>query len=395
MTRRRAILVPDALLGSFLSVYGCFALICLILVKKFHVDLNSEAARQPFGILIFIAVLIMIAYGFERIKIRHPLTNSSYLTWLRSTPWTPHQPLPLGPLHLVWQDFLIMIFTAACVGWTGLLDPIIPSFAMVLVFSIMLLLAFPPRDARAPRPFPWRGYLAFLLLPIPAIWWLNDWAMCLTALGVYLLSEDKLRISLRAVPWVPKPELPIPKLDFPWNRIGPAAPDIKRPIPISSAFLYSVGFAWWIFAITHTILVTFRQPEDAGAMAAIVFGFGCFSSLGRWLLYIANRGVPISGLGRLFTGRLIIPAYDRVLIAPLCIFLITCFFAIILTLPNKPSDLSNRIIFPVAMGTILFALLSIGPTLRNWILTGGYRIPMPPRRQHPRARLQTRSLNHS
>ena len=51
---------------------------------------------------------VCVIYGLARVVAIHPIWNPGYQTWLESTPWTVRQPLPLGPVELVWEDGLIV-----------------------------------------------------------------------------------------------------------------------------------------------------------------------------------------------------------------------------------------------------------------------------------------------
>src|SRR5262245_22736690 len=59
-------------------------------------------------------VLQFVAYGFVggyavyRVAGFHPGYRAGYYLWLRGTPWSSQKPLPMGPVHLVWQDVLLL-----------------------------------------------------------------------------------------------------------------------------------------------------------------------------------------------------------------------------------------------------------------------------------------------
>jgi hypothetical protein len=79
---------------------------------------------------------------------------------------------------------------------------------------------------------------------------------------------------------------------------------------------------------------------------------------------------PISFLGRMFTGRIIIPGFDKILLAPACIVLVFW------ELPPLLLRLgwSESAMFGVTMGIGMTATLAIGPALNHWRLTGSHRI---------------------
>jgi hypothetical protein len=50
-----------------------------------------------------------ILYAAFRAIYFHPVENRRYGNWLADSPWKYPQPLPLGPLQLVWQDALLIL----------------------------------------------------------------------------------------------------------------------------------------------------------------------------------------------------------------------------------------------------------------------------------------------
>ena len=64
-----------------------------------------------------ILVIATIAYAFHRLWRFHPACNQAYAAWLKSTPWTANKPLPLGPVHWVWQDAVVLGTLTAIAIW--------------------------------------------------------------------------------------------------------------------------------------------------------------------------------------------------------------------------------------------------------------------------------------
>ena len=100
----------------------------------------------------------------------------------------------------------------------------------------------------------------------------------------------------------------------------------------------------------------------------------------RCLVYVLGYSPPISFFGRLFTGRWIIPSYDKVFVAPLLAWLASMTVMFILVfLFDKPLRSINwppliELVVAAPLPVCLMILLSVGPTLRDWELTGGHRI---------------------
>lgn len=65
--------------------------------------LKSLPALQK-GMYFFIGI-----YGLLRVVNSHPLCNSRYLKWLKRSPWRWGFPLPIHPIHITWQDGIIIL----------------------------------------------------------------------------------------------------------------------------------------------------------------------------------------------------------------------------------------------------------------------------------------------
>jgi len=75
-----------------------------------------------------------------------------------------------------------------------------------------------------------------------------------------------------------------------------------------------------------------------------------------------------------FTGRLIIPGFDRVFIAPVAAVIIGAMIPLALA----AMGVDRHVSLPLAIGAVLWVLLSWGPPLAEWRLTGHHRL-IPPR----------------
>src|SRR6266852_3804842 len=60
--------------------------------------------------------LAALVYSVHRVISFHPVFNSAYQNWLAATPWTSRNPLPVGPIHLVIQDALVLGILACLAG---------------------------------------------------------------------------------------------------------------------------------------------------------------------------------------------------------------------------------------------------------------------------------------
>jgi hypothetical protein len=90
----------------------------------------------------------------------------------------------------------------------------------------------------------------------------------------------------------------------------------------------------------------------------------------RLFRYLDGYMPPTSLLGRLGTGRLIIPGYDRVFVAPA----VAAIAAFGIPLAFEAAGWNERLGLSVATTATLFANLGMGPTLAEWRLTGRRRL---------------------
>src|SRR5207249_1213109 len=81
------------------------------------------------------------SYASFRTTHCHPFYNARYRRWLQTTPWTSRLPLPLGPIHLVWQDGFVLVMMALLAYLQGDLNPL-----HLLTFSLAVYLAWLARS---------------------------------------------------------------------------------------------------------------------------------------------------------------------------------------------------------------------------------------------------------
>ena len=116
---------------------------------NFHVNwlrTGSWEVEYLNGCLLATSGIAGLAYGLFRAWYFNPCMFLGYGDWLQTTPWTPRQPLPWGPLRLCWQDLLVLGIVAASLPWPltiRLLAPLIP-------FSFRLLPAHMGSRRHAP-----------------------------------------------------------------------------------------------------------------------------------------------------------------------------------------------------------------------------------------------------
>jgi hypothetical protein len=330
---------------------------------------KGTALRAP-----LVVYLAAILFGVFRATAFHPFYRPGYHGWLRHTPWHAGQPLPLGPLHFVPQDaVLVLLLTALAapkIGWACYRVPLV----FLAVHSLML---GGPLFATGARGY---GYatifllgLAVRLAPFPA----GCVGAVLAAVGVAHLG---LRRTLAGYPWelrgyqsLQTPEgwtrPPGPKaLGWPFTQQGPKFPDVVGlPLRWADIVSCSLSVGWWFYALGALLALT---PDGEGGLA-VWYGMVCLGAVvGRLVLYCDGYQPPISLAGRWATGRWVIPGYDRVFVAPLCTLATGVGVPVGLLLLGCPAHVA----YPVATFLVLLTAQGLGPDLSTWRLTGEHRI---------------------
>jgi hypothetical protein len=134
-------------------------------------------------------------------------------------------------------------------------------------------------------------------------------------------------------------------------------------ISVRAALVLTVLLTWWL----HVIRWTVDKPYHWALLVLFVF----LAALVRTGIYTGAYRPPISFFGRIFTNRWIIPDYDKVYLAPICVVLAGTLLPAALVRGGMNPVWSFELSFFAA----LLLALSLPPKLRDWRLTGPYRIP--------------------
>jgi hypothetical protein len=129
----------------------------------------------------------------------------------------------------------------------------------------------------------------------------------------------------------------------------------------------ALAVAWLLFCGAFH----FREFGECEAILQniLVWIAGLFA-LGRLYVYLRGYMPPISILGRIATGRIVIPGYDFVLAAPLAAVV-----AAWLVPPGLAAlGLHPATAIPIAAGAAAWMALALPPRLQDWQLTGQHRI---------------------
>jgi hypothetical protein len=328
-------------------------------------------ARDPEVVRLLTAVLGVAAglYALYRVWAFHPAMRSDYHQWLTTTPWTARKPLPLGPLHLVPQDVLLL-GAIVLLGW-----PRLQWLALVpvQVFLVVYLLALGVLHwLTGVKTWGYAvGFAAgFTVLAMPDM--LLFIAVSLATLAVAYLG---LRRSLAGFPWenlfvtelrrqlVGKGTQP---LGWPYDQLGARFPQLVGVTPPDALFSGALA-GFWFFVGSYQLRFL---PDAAAGRYAVYFVFLGPAVGIRIAVYCYGYVPPLSVLGRLVHGRWIIPGYDHVFVAPL---LTVGVGAAALYVP-RATGIDSLWTTPIAFALTWWVIFGMGPPLQPWRLTGNHRI---------------------
>jgi hypothetical protein len=316
-------------------------------------------------------VLGAIAYGFYRVGAFHPLVRDGYYEWLQQTPWTHPKPLPLGPVHLAWQDVVLVGVAALSAypeyGGTRSLG-VAQAFLFTYLFSLAICLFRTCETACAYAVWFGLGWMALFHdggLPF--------WA---AAVLTYTAGFAGIRRSFRdllASVFIARNLLPSlsnnSSFGWPFGRLTPR--DRSLRIPRVDAVIFAL-LGWWATFVFERLTAEITKDEPWGLL------FPMLSILVvPWVILARIRAFrvwqylpPISLAGRAATGRWIIPAYDRVFVAPILAALAWYLAPFVL----YRAGLDWSVAVPAGFALALLSVLAVGPDRRHWWLTAESRL---------------------
>jgi len=144
------------------------------------------------------------------------------------------------------------------------------------------------------------------------------------------------------------------------------SPNIEcNSISVSTSFFVSALVGWW----TYCAIAGLQMPFSSGAILFLALP----AALVRLVVYCSGLGPSFNLWGRFASGRIIVPGFDRVFVTPLCVVALATAGGIVIRYSGSWSPVASA----VAVASTCFLLLSGGPTIRNWILTGQHRYRSP------------------
>ncbi len=322
---------------------------------------------------VFIGVMASFAflYAVFRVAAFHPAFRPSYCDWLSATPWTSAKTLPLGPVHLVLQDVLLLsVAVGLCWPRAG-----IEALAVLQVFLGCYLALLGLAHVGTGEKL-WAYLVAFglgfmVFFALSALFYV-------VAGAVYVVALLGLRASLARFPWYEVPRLQYmhwfmininktrrsETLGWPFSRLGPGLAK-ELQMTHGDAFLTALLAGWMVFAVNSHL-----NTDAMIFNAANMFFFMQLAVVVRLLVYCSGYAPPLSLRGRLAHGRPIIPGYDKVFIAPL---LTVAVFLIAVSL-SEWTSVPELVALPIGLTAAWWINFGMGPGLDSWRLTGNHRI---------------------
>jgi len=367
-------------LKRILPSKASFSLAMFLYVVPLSIDLFFRRAGGggPFTgwrpmFLVFLALL----YGVSRAVMSHPVTNRGYGAWLATTPWTPDRPLPFGPVWLSVKDLTsaVVLLLVGCLNvvvdpW--LLKTRLPVFHPLTLVACALFAYLAVLCVALAMGKRWLAAIVCLFaLPLTVYPVFNPYSAMVVLLLMYVLCYVELRRSLAGFPWntsywerdvgeaYRKAAINMRVVGWPFRELTAWREDPE--ITAGMAVLITALVSWWVHVIARLGNVSVG-PGLVGTVAVIL-------AFGRMVAYTGKRWPPIGFFGRIFTLRWIIPAYDRVFLAPIAIFLVpTVFFPLLAAV-----GLTGHFAAVAVLALTIFASLTLPPSLYHWHLTGPHR----------------------
>lgn len=425
----RVVLPPGEYIAIFVFAYLSTLAVNWLLYFTWLSELGVYQLLFPFrdGVVLTSAGI----YGIFRGYTFHPACRADYSDFLKQTAWTPKKPLLLGPIHLVWQDSIVLFVLLAAIWPNPYFHPLMPFYWMMLGYLLGLI---PPLQAC----HAWRQiYVIGFGIGVVILFWSNPFVFTAVLIALYGIAHWGIRFSLEELHRTVLEEtvsakdanIQHPKLfglerikhlsGWPFDALASRKPTIQfrqdkiTSIPILHGMLISLLVGWSAFCV----IVPFFQlseipynffdqqlagnidsvPEQAPGVVNVLTqeiytpgvllaskesGFvvfyilligGFLISIQRLISYCDGHSSPINLWGRLRTFRWIIPEYDKVFVSPVCILVVAFCFYPALNYLGLPPLLSG----PFSLTLMMLASLLIGPNRVKWQLTSPCRLTKP------------------
>lgn len=336
-------------------------------------------------------------YAAYRVFAFHPVWNKEYLDWLSATHWTGRKRLPMGPVHLIPQDVVLLSFLLGWVWWWGQsmgnsLTMFMGALLAAFLGVYLLLLAATLRICDE-----WRGAYAVWFGMGGCAWsYGNWWLFWSLALLTYLCGLAGLKASWRGFPWSAEklhrslkmfveaskgqtvlPTIAQETLGWPFDWLSPK-PERVAFTSRQDVVFGSLLFGWWYNCLAVHAVGRPNQVVIQSFLAAPFMIVLFVSGAARISQYVEGLSGQLSLTGRLVTGRWIVPRWDVVFVPTwLLLILNSGLFSLGL------NDAAIQRLLPwwdfrlAASAVLAFGMwtqLGNAPPFRKWRLTGSFRM---------------------
>jgi hypothetical protein len=366
----RLVMPPAAAIVSFMAIY--LLLEGAVLYFESRIGMRIPLQPRPGVVILSIAA---VAHAAFRVLACHPFYRARYREWLETTPWSVQKPLPLGPVHLVWQDLVVFLAIGILASFQIDLRPVQLLMRFLLFYLGLLSLTFPRTGQRV------IGYVMAFGLGLVVRLWHTPALGLEAALLLYPVAYLGLRRSLgafrqwnsdvleslrRREPDFLRPERALDWVGWPYDKLSPRVP-CGPVLPRLDAVCVSILAGWWFYALAS--LETDPQERSKAMLILYFFVLG-IAMVARFVAYAQGYAPPINLWGRLVTFRWLIPGYDQAFVGLCCSFVSSSLAPAVLQSCGLPMDAA----MPISFALALLLLTSIGPRLDVWRLTGEHRI---------------------
>jgi hypothetical protein len=342
------------------------------------------ADSEKFAVLrIALQLLAVSLYAIHRVVTFHPAFSADYRQWLESTPWQISKPLPMGPVHLVGQDLIVVMSSMLL---TRISDPRLLYIPTVFLFFYLVVLAIVSWITGQKI----MAYVLGIAVALIAAAIQDPYVAIVVSCTSMLLAPIAVRRSLMGFPWtLPRfadgrglqesvDEQKQKNLGWPFEIIPPKQPQVWIH-PIDGWGIALLAGCW-----SSAILWQVDERSKESLMSGWAMILGAIS-ISRILVYSTNYLPPISFRGRIVTLRIWQSGYDVIVLAPLLALIVgegLLFLAAIANTMNFPAGrgaftLPAWCTVPLAaasVGLSLLILLLVEPAVEAWRLTGRHRI---------------------
>jgi len=377
----RDVLPPAWAVATFLFMYGLIEGAMLWIQFQFRellVDYPAEYDVPDFprieGPRDALLLAACAAYGAFRVVRMHPLFSREHYQWLAASAWRPAIPLPLGPVALRPSDGLVVAVLFAMAHGTIVHPAWFPVAFLIGYLSFVALTFFW-------LGLKWHVYaVAFGLGCVPALW--DQPLAALAALAVvYRVAYAGLRRTWEMFPWDVQAiidrgwtvlseksarSLALERsLGWPHDQLRPPKPSVFTRV---DGVLCGLLLGWFSYGGS---CLPFNDESDGLIFSTLITAIAVvLAAFARFIIVVIEHRPGLGLRARLTTGRLIVPKYDKIVVAPALSLLIAVGGPPWMMWIAAPTAIAVTV--PPALA--LMVMLAMGPDLNTWKLTAPTRI---------------------